>query len=160
MRTEISSICCAKFSRKTSNIVQLPTNAWNWTSFWSIKFHTDYQVKHSCVNRSLNKRSQHALSNVMPLFIWYNHFSFDIQSKLNTLKYIPGSLDLFTGNLANFKSMNEFVEKKVEYPDIQLISSPEIQYSFENNKFAERLKQIFIRFDAICRFHEVSVNCS
>lgn len=47
----------------------------------------------------------------------------------------------------------------VVYPEIRIVAQPKLCCSDGNTKYAHVFDRIYERFDAICRFHDVSLQC-
>lgn len=111
---------------------EIPVQAFSRESFTETK-------EPSCILQSTFHRSKwkfHILSNL----------------KLNRTFYI----DFLSGNFSFFEKTYRNEPENVEYPTINALTSPRIKSSFENFGHVDTLQRVYSRFDAICRFHEVS----
>lgn len=61
----------------------------------------------------------------------------------------------FSDNLSKFERIPELIREEIQYPSIVFVVEPTLESTFKNYNYAEKMSQVFQRFDAICRFHDV-----
>lgn len=139
----------AKFSWKTLDFDWPRQIVWNRIFSPNIRFHT--QFKMCKTSRSQSKRNHPAL-----LIVRFYFFSRDFLKKctihLRELAHIW--IRHFSVDFAKLEQSNASVHKEIEYPSIVVTLAPE-KPSTEQYKYAEMLSDVFQRFDAICRSHDV-----